>query len=229
MKTALITGTSSGIGLATANMLLSKGWLVLGLSRSKSLIKHSNYIDYNLDLTDINNTELLIRKLAKEYSISLVINNAGVGYYGLCEELNSRKIQEIVTVNLEIPILITSLLMRNLKSVSGTIINISSVTAEKSNPHGAAYGASKAGLTSFGASIFDEARKYGVRVITIEPDMTLTNLYRNADFTASEDDGCFLEPEDVANAVDYAITSGYVTKMILQPRFHRIRRKDPVK
>lgn len=77
--------------------------------------------------------------------------------------------------------IITNLLLRDLKKNKGTIINISSITAEKTNPHGCAYGATKAGLTSFSHSLFEEARKYGVRVVNLEPDMTDTNLYRNAD------------------------------------------------
>ena len=76
--------------------------------------------------------------------------------------------------------IITNLLLRDLKKNKGTIINISSITAGKANPHGCAYGATKAGLTSFSHSLFEEARKYGVRVVNLEPDMTDTKLYRNA-------------------------------------------------
>ena len=52
--------------------------------------------------------------------------------------------------------IITNLLLRDLKKNKGTIINISSITAEKTNPHGCAYGATKAGLTSFSHSLFEE-------------------------------------------------------------------------
>ena len=225
MKTALITGTSKGIGAATAEMLLKEGWTVAGISRTPSVIEDDNYIHICCDLSDIHHTEKLVRDLMKEYSFSLLINNAGMGYYGLCEELNPRKIHEMVTVNLEVPMMITSLLLREFKKNSGTIINISSITAEKSNPHGSVYGASKAGLTSFGESIFDEARKHGVRVITIEPDMTATELYRNADFEPSHEEGCALSPREVADAIAFALNSKTATKIILQPQFHRISRK----
>lgn len=226
MKTALITGTSSGIGLQTAIMLLSKGWQVIGISRTSASIENENFIEYLQDLTDINQTEILIKKLLCEHSFSLLVNNAGIGYYGLCEELSLRKINEMVTANLTIPIAITSLMMRQLKKINGIIINISSVTAGKSNPHGAAYGATKAGLSSFSTTIFDEARKYGIRVITIEPDMTLTNLYRNADFEASDEENCAIEPSDVAKAIEFALDNLTITKMVLQPQYHRIKRKD---
>lgn len=226
MQTALITGTSSGIGLQTALMLLSKGWQVIGISRTSANIKNDNFIEYLQDLSDITKTEMLIKNLISEHSFSLLVNNAGIGYYGLCEELSLRKINEMVTTNLTVPIAITSLMMRQLKKNNGIIINISSVTAGKSNPHGAAYGATKAGLSSFSTTIFDEARKYGIRVITIEPDMTLTNLYRNADFEASTEESCALDPSDVAKAIDFALDNLTITKMVLQPQYHRIKRKD---
>lgn len=227
MKTALITGASSGIGLAVAQKLLENDWRVIGISRSASPIVNNNFTNYENDLTNISDTEKLIKQLLKEYSFDLLVNNAGVGFYGLHEELNSAKIHKMTVTNIEVPLLITNLMMRQLKQKHGVITNISSVTAGKSNPHGAAYGATKAALTSFGTSIFDEARKYGIRVITVEPDMTDTNLYRNADFTVSHEDGCCLSPDDVAAALWYALTSGCVTHMKLQPQYHRIQRKEP--
>lgn len=227
MKTALITGTSSGIGLAIAQKLLENKWKVIGISRNDSPISDTNFINYKIDLTKISDTERLIKELIKDYSFDLLVNNAGVGFYGLHEELNSSKIHKMTVTNIEIPLLLTNLMMRQLKQNHGIIANISSVTAGKSNPHGAAYGATKAALTSFGASIFDEARKYGIRVITIEPDMTDTNLYRNADFIASNKEGCSLSSSDVASAIWYAISSGCVTHIKIQPQYHRIQRKEP--
>ena len=184
-----------------------------------------NFIHYEQNLMDIPATEKLVKAIIQEYEPDILINNAGAGYYGLHEELNPAKIHELVTTNLEVPLLITNLALRNLKKKAGTIINISSVTAGKSNPHGAAYGATKAGLSSFSNSIFDEARKHGVRVITIEPDMTDTNLYRNADFGPCMEDNCYLKPQEVADAVSYALNSGFVTRMELKPQFHRITRR----
>lgn len=226
MRTALITGTSSGIGLKIAQDFLNQGMAVIGLSRTQSPIEHENFINHCINLSDYNATEQLIKNITKEHDISILVNNAGVGYYGLCEELSPSKIHEIISTNLEAPIILSALLLRHFKKNNGIIVNISSVTATKSNPHGAAYGASKAGLSNFGSSIFDEARKHGVRVITIEPDMTDTNLYRNADFTCSMDEGCFLSPEEVSAAVNYAINSGCVTNITLKPQFHRIARKE---
>ena len=124
--------------------------------------------------------------------------------------------------------ILTNLLLRDLKKNKGYIINISSVTASSSNPHGCAYGATKAGLSSFSRSLFDEARKYGVKVVTISPDMTKTNLYRNASFREGREAESYLLPEEVAGAVEYVLSQRegiVVSDITLKPQIHRIRRK----
>ena len=75
---------------------------------------------------------------------------------------------------------------------------------------------------------FDEARKYGVRVINIEPDMTDTNLYRNADFTADDDEMARLTAKDVAETVLFAVNQRegmVVSDITVKPQFHRIKKK----
>ena len=57
----------------------------------------------------------------------------------------------------------------------------------------------------FSHSLFEEARKYGVRVVNLEPDMTDTNLYRNADFTVDENEAARIQPNEVADAVLYVL------------------------
>ena len=126
--------------------------------------------------------------------------------------------------------ILTGYLLPNFKRQgNGTIINISSVTAYKTNTYGAAYGSVKAGLSSFSASLFEEARKHGVKVIEICPDMTNTNLYRNADFTVDDDPMCRLDPDDVAHAVRSALEMGSnscVTKMTIVPQKMRVKRRS---
>lgn len=225
---AIITGTSSGIGKATALLLTENNIEVLGFSRTPSDIQNPLFKEYLIDLTDLKAFEKLLREIKKEKEISVIINNAGCGYYGLHEELNASMIHEMVTVNLEVPMLLTSIFLREFKKNKGQIINISSVTAKETNPHGAAYGATKAGLTSFGNSIFAEARKYGVRVTNIHPEMTATDLYRNADFEADTDFGCSLMPSLIADAVLKVLKSpeGFsVNDITINPQYHRIKRK----
>lgn len=138
------------------------------------------------------------------------------------------KIKQMVRTNLELPLLLSNLLLRDLKKSKGYLLQISSVTALKNSPHGCAYGATKAGLTAFSRSLFDEARKYGVKVTVIHPDMTRTKLYRNADFTAAEDLQASLLPEDVAEAVRTVLAARdgmVIPELTVCPQLHRISKK----
>ena len=180
------------------------------------------------DLTDTDKLCAIVKQITSEHTVKVLVNNAGAAYYGLHEELNPKKIQEMVRVNLEAPLILTQQLLRTLKKNGGYIINISSVTAKQPSPHGCAYAATKAGLASFSSSLFDEARKYGVKVTAVYPDMTETNLYRNADFTVGEEKESYLTPEEVAEAVEYVLTQRegiVIPELVLRPQFHRIRKK----
>lgn len=226
---AIVTGASSGIGLEISRTLCRLGYEVFGIGRNYDSAHVSDR--FHPIVCDILDTDKLcdtVKKIAARNHISVLVNNAGTAYYGLHEELNARKIQQMVRTNLEAPMILTCQLLRTLKKNRGYIINISSVTANSSNPHGCAYGATKAGLSSFSRSLFDEARKYGVKVVTISPDMTQTNLYRNANFKESEDLESYLLPEEVAGTVEYVLSQReglIVSDITLKPQLHRITRK----
>ena len=181
---AIVTGASSGIGLEIAGTLCRLGYEVFGIGRNFAgqETMPDGFHRIVCDLLDADRLCGIVKEIVSENRVTVLVNNAGVAYYGPHEELNAKKIQQMVRTNLEIPMILTCQLLRELKKNAGFVINISSVTASGSNPHGCAYGATKAGIASFSRSLFDEARKYGVRVVTISPDMTRTNLYRNADF-----------------------------------------------
>lgn len=230
MSTAIVTGASSGIGLSISRMLIQKQYKVFGLGRefAETEKNENNFIPITCDLTNISELYSNVKEITSKEEISLLINNAGVGYFGPHEELNPIKISEMVTTNLEVPMILSQLLLRQLKKNLGTIINISSITAGKSNTHGCAYGATKAGLSSFSRSLFDEVRKYGVKVVTIHPDMTKTNFYRKADFQEGTESNTYITPEEVAEAVRFVLEQrdGFVVSEItLQPQKHQILRK----
>ncbi len=234
----LLTGASSGIGMKTAALLAGRNWDVWGIGRDFSktdrmLLENPHFHSISCDL--MNRDELkaavrLVRGMAgKEGGINVLINNAGVAWYGLHEDVSPESISAMVRTNLEVPMVLTGIFLRDFKRDGGTIINIASVTGEEyANPHGAAYGATKAGLLSFDRSVFEEARKCGVRVTTVMPDMTDTELYRSADFECDPDAHAHLLPETVAEAVLYVLNQPdgvVVPELMLRPQLRRIRRK----
>ncbi len=228
-EAAIVTGASSGIGLAISKMLCEKGYEVFGFGRTFSDDwVHDGFHPVVCDVTDTERICAEIAAIKKERRVRVLVNGAGVGYYGLHEELNAKKIKEMVRTNMEAPMILSNILLRTLKENQGWIINVSSVTAVEINPHGCAYGATKAGLSGFSRSLFEETRKYGVKVVNIQPDMTRTNLYRNADFTEDDDVMAYLLPEEVAAAAAFALElreGAVVTDLTVRPQFHRIKRK----
>ena len=237
-EAAIVTGASSGIGAAISRRLCGLGYEVFGFARHFESEAETEVFDgaeqFHPIVCDVLDTEHLcacVKQIASEHLVRILVNNAGVGYYGLHEELNPAKIKELVRTNLETPMILTQQLLRQFKKNAGIIINISSVTADESNPHGCAYGATKAGLASFSHSLFDETRKYGVKVVTISPDMTKTNLYRNADLQEGEESASYLLPEEIADAVEFVLGQReglVVSDLKLKPQLHRIRRKQKV-
>ena len=240
-EAAIVTGASSGIGAAISARLCKMGYEVFGIGRSFGSSFAEQFPDVAdnplfhavvCDLLDTEKMLKLVRGIVAEAGVTLLVNNAGSAYYGLHEELSPKKIQELVRTDLEVPMILSQQLLRGFKKNKGCIVNIASVTAQQSNPHGCAYGAVKAGLASFSCSLFDEARKYGVRVATVSPDMTKTELYRNADFTVGEETESYLLPQDVAEAVAYIVGQREgvaVSEVTLRPQYHRIRRKPVAK
>ena len=230
-KTAIVTGASSGIGYAVSKTLSALGYELYGFGRNLKNTDWNTMDNAHPIVCDILDTDRLcaeLKQITAQNQVHVLVNNAGVGYYGLHEELNPDKIKKLVRTNLEAPMILTQQLLRPLKKTAGYIINISSVTAGQSNPHGCAYGATKAGLASFSHSLFDEARKYGVKVVTISPDMTQTNLYCNADFREGDETESYLLPDDVAKAVEWILSQRegvIVTDITLKPQIHRIKRK----
>ncbi|MGN0165462.1 MAG: SDR family oxidoreductase [Lachnospiraceae bacterium] len=228
MVKVLITGASSGIGKSIAEKLTNEGCIVYGIGRNFSASAHS-FHTVVFDLTNTDKLPALIKELSADRPFDILINNAGVGYYGTHETLTPAQLNEMVTVNLTVPMILSNLMLKEFKTKGGTIINISSVTADKTNTHGCAYGATKAGLSSFGKSLFEEARKSGVKVINVHPDMTDTNLYRNADFTADEARDAHLDSEDIANAVFNLLNAPEhltVTDITIRPQKHRIKKTN---
>lgn len=232
---AIVTGASSGIGFEISRTLCGMGYRVFGIGRNFDRLKFQaeeletdRFYPLVCDITDMQSLLPQIKKIASENRICILVNNAGTAYYGMHEELNPKKIRQMVRTNLEAPMILTQQLLRDLKKNQGYVINIASVTAKKSSPHGCAYGATKAGLASFAESLFDETRKYGVKVTTIYPDMTKTDLYRNADFTVGEEETSYLMPQEIAEAVACVLNQRdglVVSELVLKPQIHRIKKK----
>ncbi|MEA3228258.1 MAG: SDR family NAD(P)-dependent oxidoreductase [Campylobacterota bacterium] len=206
MKIAVITGASSGIGKAIALRLLALNYKVIGISRTidNTIITDKNFIPIQTDLSNTKGVDFTRRELQK-YSISILINSAGMGRFAPHEEFNSKTITEMTFLNLTAPMLLTNLLLRNLKKNSGYLININSIEALRASKFSAVYSATKTGLRAFSDSLFEETRKSELSITNINPDMTQTNFYDKLHFETSKNDDEKLFAEDIADVVEHIL------------------------
>jgi len=228
MATAIVTGSSSGIGEAISRMLLDNGYRVIGISRRRGAIEHPAFEHLQCDLSDPFSIEAIKQPLVKTQELALLVNAAGFGRFEPHEELSPKTITEMISLNLTAPILLTNLLLRSLKSVEGTIINITSIEATRSSKFSALYSATKTGLRAFGHSLFEEVRNSGVGVVTINPDMTDTPFFDPLRFGVGENDDTKLLAADIAQAIHNLLTmrNGLsITELTIRPQRFGIRKK----
>lgn len=228
MATAIVTGSSSGIGKAIALMLLDEGYSVVGISRSHGEISHRDFRHIECDLSIARPLEAIKGELLGITDLTLLVNAAGFGRFEPHEELNPTLITDMIALNLTAPILLTNLLLRPLKETQGAIINITSIEATRSSKFSALYTATKSGLRAFGNSLFEEVRASGVGIITINPDMTETAFFDNLRFGVGESEDTKLFASDIAQTIRnlLCMREGVsVTELTLRPQRFGISKK----
>ena len=203
MATAVVTGASRGIGNAIAVRLLELGYNVIGISRdiNSDTIEHPNFTPLSCDLSDESMLIPILTVLQTDPSITILCNVAGFGVFEPHEEIDANTISKMVALNLNAPMILSNALLRALKYNQGVIFNITSIEAMRSSKFSAVYSATKAGLRAFSHSLFEEVRKSGVNVVSINPDMTDTSFFDELRFGTSEEFDARLEADDIADAV----------------------------
>ena len=173
-KVILITGGSTGIGLAAGKLLARQGHKVYGTSRDSSRFDKMEKEGINaikLDVTSEESCKKCIKTIIeKEGKIDVLINNAGYGFYGPIEEVEIEEAKVQLEVNVFGLVRMTQLVlpyMRNEKR--GKIINVSSVAGRVTTYLGGWYHASKYALEALSDSMRMEFKKFGVKVSIIEP------------------------------------------------------------
>ncbi len=212
-----ITGASSGIGAATAQIFSKEGYPLLLLARRKDkleALKLPNAICAQVDVCDRASVASSIADAQEKYGpVDCLVNNAGVMLLGQVHEQDPSEWQKMLDVNVMgllngVHAVMSSMVERK----SGTIVNVSSVAGRKTFPNHAAYCGTKFAVHAMSENIREEVAAHNVRVITIAPGAVETELLSHT--TSQEiksgyedwkkDMGGVLKSEDVANAVYYA-------------------------
>lgn len=178
-KVVVITGASSGIGLATAKMLLGKGYKVYGISRSDGE-ENLNFKNFLSDVNDTQNVAEILKQIHyQEGKIDVFINNAGYGIGGAISATDPKAIYALVNTNLSAVMSLSALAIPYLKQTKGRIINISSVGGIIPLPFQAVYSATKAGVEIFSRALANEVRPFGIKVTAILPGDVNTSFTQN--------------------------------------------------
>ncbi len=172
MKLALITGASSGLGLALCHLLQKQGYSLLVTGR-KNLPSAFDSVT-----ADLSKDRRPVIDLIEKHAPDLVINNAGFTYYGPALSHSMDLFEVNANAAIEITLAAARTLLKHRKQ--GTILNVSSAAGELSMPYMALYSAAKAALTSFSKSFDAEMRGQGIRTLVSLPGQIDTDFASKA-------------------------------------------------
>lgn len=189
-RTVLVTGCSSGIGLATCHVLSRNNFMTYGtvrnLSKAKKIQDLMNRENLSLkilrlDVNDNQSIKLAIKKILNDIGrIDVLINNAGYGMFGPIEEITTQEIKKQFETNFFGTIrLIKAIVPIMRKQGNGTIVNISSMVGRFAVPLNSAYVSSKFAVEGLSESISFELEEFGIRVIVIEPGVVKSDFFHN--------------------------------------------------
>lgn len=176
MRTALVTGASSGIGAAVARALVAKGYRVYGTSRRpESIPEPVPGVEYlTLDLED---EASIVACAAAAGEVNILVNNAGESQSGPLEELPAAAIERLFRTNVFGAVRLTQLLLPGMRARRfGRVVMIGSMLASFPLAYRSSYVASKAAIKGFATAARRELAPFGVGVTTVEPGSINTGI-----------------------------------------------------
>jgi short-subunit dehydrogenase len=210
MQRYLITGASRGIGRAIAVRLAEKGKLIFLHGRDhRALNKTSQAINsrngkprlITADLRSLAGVEKLLAEVGKE-KIHLLVNNAGIAVVKPVGKITFSEWQTSLFLSVSVPFLLVQRLLPQMPSGS-SIVNILSVAATQGFPNWSSYCAGKFALDGFSKCLREEVRGKGIRIISVYPKATSTDLWKQV--PGKWPGQKMMKPEEVAEAVYYAV------------------------
>lgn len=170
-KVILVTGASSGIGLACANALQLKGHIVYGSARNLNRLKSVTFNPIELDVTDDTSASNAIDKiLQREGRLDVLVNNAGNGVAGPGYAMPAESAKKQFEVNFfGVVRMCCAALPGMIENKQGLIVNISSLAGLFGLPYQSMYSASKYAVEGYAQSLRMELRNTGIKVVVINP------------------------------------------------------------
>ena len=178
MKVAIITGATSGIGLATARVLKREGWSLSLVGRKTEAIEEEFKEDLIIkaDISDPQVAEEIVKRTVEEFGrLDALINNAGQTLDKPLLRITAEDLENHFRTNLFSAFLLSKSALRYFKD-GGVIVNVSSVVGIIGNSWQTAYSASKAGLIALTKSLAKEMGSRGIRVVAVAPGFIETPM-----------------------------------------------------
>ena len=228
-RTVFITGTSRGIGRATAEVFAQNGWRVIAHARNETpnFIKFCSHISATpiyFDMLDTAAMKERVKELKKDkIVIDALINNAGIAHGGLFQMTPVSDIKKVFDVNLFAQMELTQLVLKIMAKENAAIVNVASVAGVDMRGGNSAYGVSKAAMIAWTKVLQTELRGK-VRVNAVAPGLTETDMAQEMEeklqaLTLSREVISRLaKPEEIAKAIYFLASdeASFITGQILK-------------
>lgn len=226
-KVALVTGGSRGIGRAIALRLAGLGSDVAICARDEAKLRDAETLiraagvralALRADVTRANDVTKLVEKVEAELgTLSLLVNNAGIGLFGPVHEKTEAEWDQLMDTNVKSVFLVSRAVIPGMmRRGGGDIVNISSLAGKSVFAGGGAYCASKWAVQGLSGCMAEELREHGIRVSTVCPGSVATEFSGRG----PKDPAKVLRPEDVAHAVAMIVMQGpqsFVSEVNVRP------------
>lgn len=226
-QVALVTGSSQGIGLALARRIGQLGAAVSLCARQAPRLEASRRalaaegiaaLATPTDVRQADQVKRLVEATRQEFGeIDIVVNNAGVGWFGAIQEATEGDWDRVIDTNLKAPFL----LMRTVAPFMiargrGHFIQIASLAGKSAFAGGGIYCASKWGLLGLTYAVAEDLRAHGIRTSVVCPGSVLTEFSPHA----GRDPRKLLQPDDVAHAVEMILREqrqSFISEVLVRP------------
>jgi NAD(P)-dependent dehydrogenase (short-subunit alcohol dehydrogenase family) len=228
-KVAIVTGATSGIGMATTLRFVEQGARVAAVGRKKEVlakVARPNVKTYAVDLTSEQETAAFAKRVLEDFGgVDILVNAAGIIANGTIENTRLADYDLMMNINVRSPFQLTQLLLPSIIERKGNIVNVSSVTGLRAFPNVFAYCISKAAVDQLTRCAALELAPKGVRINAINPGVVRTNLHLNSGMN-EENYAAFVErsktthplgrigqPEEIADLILFLASSraGWIT------------------
>lgn len=225
MRTLLVTGATSGVGLETVRSFIEKGWVAIGLARNQDRLKDiqtllgDNFFPFTVDVSKPASVAQCFEVVSRQFpTLDLLVNNAAVFKLSPFDQCSIEDIDRIIDTNLKGTLYCTYFALKLLTRGSGRIVNISSVAGIHGIKNQAIYCASKFGVDGFSEALGQELAERGLSMTTICPGGIDTPLWNHVENPYPGGDVThLLKSKDIVALIDHivALPSNVVMKKMI--------------